>query len=388
MNKLFTRRYTAFLSALCLCPLANASIVDTTELSFSGYVKADALVSQYSDGTLSAGNVGRDFYLPSLTPVGGMEENTQFDAHIRQSRFRFTTNTALSSGDKLTGVLEFDFQTTPDGNERVSNSYEPRIRHAYFQYKNWLIGQTWSTFQDVKALPETLDFIGVTDGTIFARQTLVRYTNKGFAVSLENPESTISPFGGGARIVSDDSSLPDLAASYTMNQDWGYLQVAGLLRELSYVDKQVAANIDTSTTSYGISLTGKLMLGQDDIRFMLNSGKGLGRYMALNAVNGAVLDANNQLQTIDLTGLALAYRHQWNEQWRSNLTYSLLSADNNVSVTGTAATKKTSSARLNLLYSPTKELTFGGEYTKASRELESGVEGDMDRLQFSAMYNF
>jgi hypothetical protein len=388
MNKPFPIRNAAFLSAFCLSPIAHASVVDKTELSFSGYLKADAIVSQYSDGTLSPGNVGRDFYLPSLTPVGGIEENAQFDAHIRQSRFRFTTMTDLSSGDKLTGVLEFDFQTTPDGNERVSNSYEPRIRHAYFQYKNWLIGQTWSTFQDVKALPETLDFIGVTDGTIFVRQTLIRYSLDGFSVSIENPESTISPLGGGTRIVTDDNSLPDLAASYNMKLDWGYLQVSGLLRELGYIDKQNGVNIDTSTTSYGVSLTGKVIVGQDDIRFMLNSGKGLGRYMALNAINGAILDVNNHLQTIDSFGLAVAYRHQWDQQWRSNVSYSLLSVDNDVSLTGLAATKKTASARVNILYSPSKELTFGGEYTKATRELESGIDGDMNRLQFSAMYYF
>ncbi|MDP5030122.1 MAG: DcaP family trimeric outer membrane transporter [Paraglaciecola sp.] len=388
MNKSASIYYAACLSSLSFSAFTTASVLESTDVGFSGYLKADAIVSDYSDGTLGSGNVGRDFYIPGLTPVGGVKENAQFDAHIRQSRFRFTTNTALSSGDKLVGVLEFDFQTTPDGNERVSNSYEPRIRHAYIQYNNWLIGQTWSTFQDVKALPETLDFIGATDGTIFGRQTMVRYSNKGFAIALENPESTITPFGGGARIVSDDSTVPDLAASYTMKQDWGYVQVSGLLRELSYVDQQNGADIDTSTASYGISLTGKVMLGQDDIRFMLNSGKGLGRYIGLNTVNGAVLDSNNKLQTIDVTGIAVAYRHLWNEQWRSNLTYSALDADNDVSLTGVNTTQKTSSVRLNLLYSPTKELTFGGEYSKATRELESGADGDMDRLQFSAMYSF
>ncbi|MEP7704433.1 DcaP family trimeric outer membrane transporter [Paraglaciecola sp. 25GB23A] len=388
MSKPTYIRYAALLSTLSLSTLTTASVLDDTKVNFSGYLKADALISQYSDGTLGAGNLGRDFYIPSLTPVGGAEENTQFDAHIRQSRFRFTTNTALDSGEKLTGVLEFDFQTTVDGNERVSNSYTPRVRHAFIQYNNWLIGQTWSTFQDTSALPETLDFVGVTDGTIFVRQTMVRYSANGFAIALENPESTITPFGGGGRIVGDDNSMPDLAASYTMKQDWGYFKVAGLMRELSYVNKQSGADIDTSTNSYGINVSGKIMLGQDDIRFMLNSGKGLGRYSALNAVNGAVLDSNNELQTIDSTGISLAYRHQWNEQWRSNVTYSALDVDNDVSLTGASATQKTSSMRVNLLYSPSKELTFGGEYTSATRELENGQQGDMDRLQFSAMYSF
>lgn len=363
----------------------HANVFDKTNVTFSGYIKADAMFSSYSDGTLGSGSIGRDFYIPSLTPVGGQEEDTQYDAHIRQTRFRFTTNTDLSSGDKITGVLEFDFHATPDGNERISNSYEPRIRHAFIKYKNWLIGQTWSTFQDVRTLPESIDFIGVTDGTIFDRQVMVRYTQGGFEIALENPETTVTPFGGGARIVTDDNSMPDLAARYTVKGDWGHVAVAGLLRQLSYVSGDT---IDTNESSYGISLTGKFNFGQDDLRVMANFGSGLGRYLALNAANSAVLDANNELQAIDSTGITIAYRHLWSEQWRSNLMYSAFSADNDIALTGTAVTKETYSARANLLYSPSKELTFGAEYAYAKREVESGADGDMSRIQFSAKYVF
>ncbi len=378
----------ATLSGAIYTPLSQANILDKTQVKFSGYIKADAMVSQYSDGTLASGNIGRDFYIPSLTPVGGQKENSQFDAHIKQTRFRFTTDTKLGNGEKITGVLEFDFHTTPDGNERISNSYEPRVRHAFIKYKNWLIGETWSTFQDVKSLPETLDFIGTTDGTIFARQAMVRYTNNNFEIALENPETTVTPYMGGGRIVTDDNTVPDLAVRYTFKQDWGYISTAGLFRQLAYINNQGSNDIDTTATAYGVSLTGKIMLGKDDIRFMANFGSGLGRYLALNAVNGAVLNENNELEVIDSNGLAIAYRHLWNEQWRSNITYSVFSADNEVALTGTSAIKQTSSYRVNILYSPSKELTLGAEYARAERELENGVDGTMDRLQFSAKYVF
>lgn len=367
----------------------QANVLDKTNVTFSGYVKADAMFSSYSDGTLGSGNVGRDFYIPSLTPVGGNEESTQFDAHIKQSRFRFTTNTDLENGDKITGVLELDFQVTPNGDERISNSYSPRIRHAFIKYNNWLIGQTWSTFQDVKGLPETLDFIGNTDGTVFVRQTMIRYTNGGLEIALENPETTVTPFGGGGRIVSDDNTVPDLVARYSVTGDWGYFSVAGLLRQLSYVDKQGEANIDSDETAYGVSLTAKFPIGdKDDIRLVANFGSGLGRYLALNAINGAVINANGELEAIDSNGYSVAYRHVWDEQWRSNFTYSAFNADNDTALTSLSATKKTYSARANLLYSPSKELTFGAEYAYAKREMESGADGDMSRLQFSAKYAF
>lgn len=368
---------------------AQADILDKTKVKVSGYIKADAMFSSYSDGTLGAGSIGRDFYIPSLTPVGGKKENTQYDAHIKQTRFRFNADTTLANGDKISGLLEFDFHATPDGNERISNSYEPRIRHAFIKYKNWLVGQTWSTFQDVGALPETLDFVGVTDGTIFVRQTMVKYSQGGFEVALENPESTITRFGGGGRIVSDDNSLPDLTVRYKFKGDWGHVAVAGLARKLAYVNQQGENNIDASTSSYGVSLTGKIKVGEmDDIRFMFNTGSGLGRYLGLNAANGAVLTANGDLESIDSTGVAVAFRHFWSPQWRSTLTYSAFSADNDTNLTGTGVTKSTQSMRANLLYSPSKELTFGVEYARANREIESGADGDMDRVQVSAKYAF
>lgn len=385
MKTKFATTLAVLFSGISCSGATQANVLDKTQIKFSGYIKADAMFSSYSDGTLSSGSIGRDFYLPSLTPVGGTDEDTQYDAHIRQTRFRFSTQSDLSNGEMIKGVLEFDFHTTPDGNERISNSYEPRVRHAFIQYKNWLIGQTWSTFQDVRALPESVDFIGVTDGTIFARQVMVRYTSGGLEIALENPETTVTPFDGGSRIVADDNAVPDLAVRYTFKGDWGYVAVAGLARRLAYVSGE---NIDTSDTSYGVSLTAKFLFGQDDLRVMANTGSGLGRYLALNAANGAVLDANNELQTIDSTGFSIAYRHIWSEQWRSNFMYSAFSADNEVALTASNVTKETFSARANIMYSPSSELTFGAEYAYAKREIESGIDGSMNRLQLTAKYTF
>ena len=360
----------------------------STEFGFSGYIKMDAIASDYSDGGLGSGSIGRDFYVPSLTPVGGEGEHTHFDAHIRQSRFRFSSDTALSNGDHIKGVLEFDMQVVPDGNERISNSYQARIRHAYLTYQNWLFGQTWTTFQDVAALPESLDFIGVTDGVIFARQAMIRYTNGPFQIAIENPETTVTPFGGGGRIVTDDNSVPDLVLRYNHKRDWGHFSVATMVRQLAYEERVNNANIDSTETSYGIAFGAKIKLGDDDIRFMFNAGSGLGRYAALNASNGAVLNQNNELDAIDSTGFAVAYRHVWDPQWRSTFSYSQYNADNDTSLTGLGVTEKTYSARANVIYSIVKELSVGFEYAFAHREVESGMEGDMNRLQFSAMYTF
>jgi hypothetical protein len=364
----------------------QADMLAGTDVKFSGYIKVDAMFSNYSDGSLGSQSIGRDFYLPGLTPVGGIEESTQFDAHAKQTRFRFSTNTKTDEGDSITGVIEFDFLVTPGGNERVSNSYVPRLRHAFISYKGWTVGQTWTTFQDVKTLPESLDFVGATDGVVFGRQALVKYKTGAWEFALENSETTITPFGGGARIVSDDGAIPDAVVRYTHTADWGHLSIAGLVRQLNYDN---ITTTDDSASSTGISINSKIKVGEsDDIRLSFTTGSGLGRYVALNTVNGAVIDANGNLETIDSTAYSVAYRHVWNNKMRSTFGYSALSVDNNVALIGTSATESTNSISANLLYSPTQKITVGGEIKQATREIESGADGDMTRVQFSMKYAF
>ena len=57
-------------------------------------------------------------------------------------------------------------------------------------------------------------------------------------------------------------------------------------------------------------------------------------------------------------------------------------------MTGTAVGHKSSSWTLNLLYSPVPKLDVGGEYRHATRELETGHSGSLDRLQFMTKYSF
>lgn len=387
MKKITTISYLAACVALGAGSVNAAGFdIGGTNVTFGGYVKLDAMMTETSDGEIS-NFLGRDFYVPSLTPVNPAADSaTRFDMHARQSRFFFSTATELEDGSKITGHLEFDFMTSTNGNdERTTNGYSPVLRHAFIKYKNWTLGQTWSNFMDLASLPDTLDFVGNPDAAIFIRQAQVRYTHGNFAFSVENPESTITPFGGGARMTTEDNATPDFTASYNLKTDWGVVKVAGLMRQIAIDD----GTFDDEVTSYGLSVSTKIDLAnKDDIRITLNTGKGLGRYVGLNTINGAVLDADGNLEAIDVTAFSVAYRHLWNDQWRSTFLYSTLMADNDTELTGVGATKTTQSYSANLLYQATKKLMVGIEYKFANREVESGLEGDMNRVQFSAKYDF
>ncbi len=356
-----------------------------TSVTLKGYIKFDALMSRYDSGSFSPNYIGRDFYVPSVTPVGGEEENTTLDMHARQTRFGLATKSDISGRDLKT-YFEMDFMVTPNGDERISNSYTPRLRHAFLSYGGWTYGQTWSTFMNVGALPETLDFIGNTDASIFVRQAQVRYTHGSFQFSLENPETLITPNSGGSRIVTDDNSLPDVVLRYNYASEKLALTLAGLIRQLEYND--ATADIDESTSAFGVSLSGAIKFGKDDLKFVLNTGSGMGRYIGLNIANDAVLNADGELETIDSTGASLSYRHFWNEKWRSSIVCSMISIDNDTDLTGISVSKGSDSARVNLIYSPAPRLSLGGEISQATRELESGDDGSMTRLQFSAKLVF
>lgn len=352
---------------------------------FGGYVKLDAMFSDYGDGDMAPGSLGSQYYVPATIPVGGLSsEGPDVDMQGRESRINFRSDHVFTNGARLGTYLEMDFFLGSGGNERVSNSYNPRLRHAYITYNNWLLGQTWSTFQDVSALAENLDFIGPAEGTTFVRQAQARYTRGPWEFAIENPETTVTSFGGGQRIVADDGGVPDVVARYTAAFGDGQVKIAGLVRQLECESDLV----DDTETAFGLSLSGKHKLGDDDVRWMTTFGRGTGRYLGLNTSNDAVLDSNGNLEAIEQWGGFVSYRHFWDPEWRSNLTLSYLNNDNDVSLTGLGVTKDVHSMHVNLLYQPVEKMTVGGELMFAERELESGESGDMTRLLFSAKYAF
>jgi len=353
---------------------------------FGGYIKLDAIASRYTGGSVGSGSIGRDFYIAATVPVG-INGESYFDMHAKESRINFKSTHNLDNGAKMSTFIEFDFLAGNQGDERISNSYSPRLRHAFFTYNNWLVGQTWMTFFNVGALPENLDFVGPAESTVFGRQAMVRYTMGNWQFAAENPETTITPNGGGGRIVADDSHIPDLVVRYNMNRDWGNFTVAGIARELRY--QNAAAGIDSNEGSYGISVSGKFKIGdRNDFRWMATTGKGLGRYLGLNTANGAVLNSEGELEAIDSTGIFGSYRHFWSDQWRSNLTLGYLKVDNDVELTGSGVTRDAKSFHINLIYSPVPKMDFGIEYMLANRKVESGADGDLHRVQLSGKYAF
>lgn len=377
----------------CILPVAVLllwphSLSGQTTFTFRGYVKLDAMWTNFHNGFVLETSPLRDFLVPVLIPVG--ETTNRFvtsDFNARESRFSFETNTKVGE-EVLLAYLEIDFLLSGQGDERVSNSFNPRLRQVYFEYERWLLGQAWSTFQ-ILNLPEDIDFIGVPDGTIFIRQPQVRFSPGNWQFALENSKTTLLATGGGERLVNPGSFVPDLVARYNFGGEWGYFSVAGLLRRLDHEYIVDGDREYTSVPGFGASVGGLFRVGaRDDIRVQASAGQGLGRYAALNFVTGGSVRADDRIEAIPSALGFIGYRHQWTRRLRSNLNLAGIAADPNSALTGGASDKYAYSISVNLIYSPIPDLSFGAEIMRAYRELEDGTNGKMTRLQFAGRYNF
>lgn len=366
---------------------SSASALANTEFRVGGYVKADFMTSRFDNGSIDSGNIARDIYIPGATPVGGGYSNTVTDFHIRESRVFFEASQSLANGERVRGYFEVDFLGTLSGDKRVTNSYSPRIRHAYIGYRNWLVGQSFTNFQDTAVLPESPDLLGTSDGTVFVLQPQVRYTfDNGFSVSMEAPESTVTPYQGGTgRVTTGDSTLPDFTASYSHQAGDLYFSVAGLLRQIEYRATPASSERETA---YGVNLGLKWNIGPHDIRASVVHGSGVGRYVGLNSGNDAVLTEELNLDALDVTGYTIAYRHVWSDRVRTNLMYSRAEFDNSEELAGLGANDSTERMAVNMMYQVNERMVVGTELSRATRTLLNGSDGNMDRLQVSVQYMF
>lgn len=337
---------------LTMAGAANAGytfdLSDDDKLTFGGYIKADA---RYVDGNIAAS----DYWIGGATKIDQNESN--FGLAVNETRF----NAKYVHGD-VTGFIEMDFfgsGTSGGGNEVISNSSNPRLRHAFIKYKDVTVGQTWTTFMNTSALAEAADFGGPLVASAFIRQGQIRYTNGGLQLAIENPES----YGGYRGTTQRDDSVPDFIAKYTFSGDWGNIAVAGLLRQLKTETNQ-------SETSVGYGISGRIKtVGKDDFRFQLHGGE-VGRYVGVTAAHDIVGE-----EVEETTSVLVAYRHFWTEDTRSTLFY------------GNTTTDLTDRDRthwgVNLFKDITKQLSFGVEFGNFEM---AEVDADSNYLQLSAKY--
>jgi DcaP outer membrane protein len=369
----------------------------STTIKLGGFIKLTATSTRYSDGEVATNSLGRDFYLPQTIPTGAAPASRVTDISAKQSRFWLNLDTNVS-GNAVKGYLEFDFQTATgtQGSQRTTNGYNPSLRRAYMQVDRWTFGQDWSTFQYTGALPESTDFVGGAEGTVFVRQPLIRYSapmGKGTTLHLgiENPESGTASIGSATLIENGDDRLPDFTARLTHSGKGGEFSLGALARQV----RTENLGISSSTGGFGVSLGGKLYFNDaktGDARFMVTYGRNIGRYVGLNFAPDAVyVPATNRLESASVLAVLGAVRVPVAPGVRFNLMGSYQNVDYaDVLTLANIGTynKQAWSAAANLFYTPVKNIDLGVEYRHGERELVNGADGSTDRIEVVAKYSF
>ncbi|MEM8982992.1 MAG: DcaP family trimeric outer membrane transporter [Pseudomonadota bacterium] len=341
-----------------------------------GFVRADVVHDVDSVGF-------EDLVLNRTIPLDGDngdgDSQTRLSARLSRINVDFRRNTERGL---FRTFIEADF--FGGGDELLSN-YEFRLRHAAAQFGDFYAGQWWSSFADVRSLPESGDFAGPL-GKVALRQPGLRWARNvsprtRLGLAFENPAGDLS---GPSPALSSDS-VPDTIAYIQRSGDWGHIKLAGLVRRL---DARRA-----STWAGGINVTGRVSFDwlseRDNLAFQLQLGSGVTRYLAGFAgsgLDGTVSD-EGQIDTADLISGFAAYQHWWSNRLRSTIAIGAMRLES-AETADSLSFERGVYAGINLFWTPIDGANFGFDIIRASRYTLADRDGDGTRLLATARFDF
>ena len=343
-------------------------------------------------------DVIRTTKLPSFKDEFGPDGHTYFG--VRQSRLGVRSSTPTKYGDLKT---QFEFELFGTGVDAGQTTF--RLRHAYGELGQFGAGQTWSPFMDIDVFPNSLEYWGPA-GMVFFRNVQVRWMPiKGrsrVTIALERPGASADQGTLSDRIelagVKPKFGWPDLSGEARLGRDWGYVEVAGILRSIRWVDRNTDAfDLGGSAVGWGINLSSNLNFSKNDIgRFQFIYGKGVENYMNDAPVdvglesNLAAGDPRRPVKGVALPvfGGVAFLDHTWNKKFSSSIGYSVQNITNS-GLQAPNAYQRGHYALGNLLFYPTDRAMVGAEFQFGRRENFSDNFASNDyRIQISLKYNF
>ncbi len=337
----------------------------------------DAIESkgQFITSTIVTGNA---------TKAQGADGETNFS--INPSRLYFETRTPLKQR-RLTTFLSIDLF-----GDALSVDPDLRIRQVYGELTNilfggdLLIGQAWSTFTDLEAFPNTLDFQG--PNSFFGlRQPLVRWS-KGIANDLKLMVAAETPNNHSIQGADSLTTWPDGVLSLVWDRAPVHLMGAFVARDL-----RASVNDGPTETAlgWGASFSGKVGLPfaakKDFLTFSATYGEGIGSDFNDQPPDAVFNTADSSLDAIPVFGWNLSYEHWWSQKFYSVFVYSVLDADNQAAQPPDSF-KKTQYASANVVWTPIERWLFGIEALYGTREDKDGADGMDIRYQFTSRFSF
>jgi hypothetical protein len=348
-----------------------------TMLKIGGYFKTDFIYD-----LKPAGNT--DSFIPSSFPIPQTTSVNNTTVSIRPTRLSADFRIPYTKVGDVRFYVEADFFGT--------NATTPRLRHAYAQARNFLIGQTFTNFMDPDAFPDTLDFQGP-NGMVSLRNPQFRYgfaltPSTTFYVSVEKASSDVI-FKTPQFSSQPNAPGPDGAIRLRQEFDRGHFQVAGIFRSIAAF---LPNGKTDSVFGWGVNTSlGFRTVGKDNLIFAVVAGHGISRY--IQDTSGLGIDAepanalSPHLEATPAVGIEAAYQHYWLKKLRSSAFYSYAAVNDTNLATPTTYNHATYTGT-NLIWNPGGSLYVGAEFLYGWAMEQSGQKANAPRIQFSAKYSF
>ncbi|HKU54516.1 MAG TPA: DcaP family trimeric outer membrane transporter [Rhizomicrobium sp.] len=391
-------RATTVFTLTLIAPMAQAS----AKPSFTVYGAAQL---DYIYDVHRVDPLWEDALRPSKIPTteGLFGSNGQSLFSVKQSRLGVMGD--IPVGRKLSDI-NFKFEFDMFGTGANAGQTNVRLRHAYVEWGELLAGQTNSTFMDGEAFPNVLDYWGPT-GTVYLRNPQLRWTpyrtgDSNFAIAIEKPSNDIDI--GNIRVlapelgnsIQNDEKFPDLTAHYYSSSAWGHFQLAGILREVAYDTANTPNNAPKGRRlGWGVNASGHVNLFErDKLIGSVAYGEGIASYLndggtdlAPRVLASAGAPPQIKPAALPLLGIMAYFEHHWNNHWMTSGGYGMTQVDNTNLQSGSAY-RRGEYASINLIFTPVKGVTLGGEFLWGKRSDFDGSSGNDPRIQLSARYDF
>lgn len=348
-----------------------------TFMKIGGYAKSD-----FTFDPRPAGDQER--FIPASIPIPPSANVNNSTVSVRPSRINVDFLVPYSTERDIRFFLEVDFFG--------SSATTPRLRHAYAQGKNLLIGQTFSTFMDPDAGPDTLDFQGP-NSQVSIRNPQMRYTfrfgkSTTASLAIEKPSSDIA-FKTPEFSAQSNSPSPDGTLQLRHEMSYGHVQLSALFRDVSAF---LPNGVSDSVFGWGFNLAGLFKIAQKD-NFVYQGAYGHGIERYINDTSGLGIDAavksvqDPELEAVPVVATYGGFQHYWLSQLRSSVVYGFLQSENTPAQVASAFHRSEYTA-VNLIWSPLAQLTLGTEFLYGWRVNKDNSRGNAPRIQLSAKYNF
>jgi hypothetical protein len=328
-----------------------------TLIKLGGFVKADWFYDLNYAGTYYGA------YVPSSFPSTPQPKTPDSTVSMRPSRFSAEfRQPAFRDGDVVKGYLEFDFLSNYDRNSL-------RLRQFYGQYKNFLA------------------IIGLRNPQFRYTQPLGHHNSTGISVEKSG---TDVPFATQYGSPVGTSLRPDFVAFYRYENNYGHLQFSSLFRSVGgFIPHTTIPDLRNHVEGYGGSLSGVWRMGhlRDNVVFQAVFGKWISNYYNDDFGLGSDVgfDTHGHLVATPTGSGQGGYQHYWTKKLRSTVSYGYLQINNTAQDPGTNY-HISHYATGNIIYQPSINFLFGGEYVYGSLERKNDFKWIAPRFQASVTY--